>query len=353
MSIQWADNFGRYGTGGASNTAMRDGLPYNNWLSQCAADPDPLAAAAGERCCILDSGLDASPTAENRIAIPTPHAGKVGVAARFWFTSFGAGNARRVCAVFINVGLTVLASCQVEPNGALRIVDGFSGAEIANTVSPVVSTLTWNHIETMYNGTTGAMEVRLNGVTVLSGVATVLGTTAFAYPSTRIGNTAGGGVRVKDLVIWDDTGTQNNDFVGAVVCRRFKPNADVSLGGWVPSTGSSGVPLLAKDAPNDATYLSAATPPPALMEYGVENLPIEVTSVRAIVTVVRARKIDGGDGNLQTALISGGDADDGADRPITPTFAYWFDISELSPDTAAPWTPVEFDAMTATVDRTL
>lgn len=192
MSIQWADNFGRYGTGASSVTRMRDGLPYNNWLSQCAADPDPLAAAAGERCLVVDSGLNNSAVAENRIALPTPYAGKVGVAARFWFTNFGSEKGRRVPALFVKADLTVLASCQVEPNGALRLVNALTGTEIDNTVSPVISTLTWNHIETMYDGATGDMEVRLNGVTVLSGVAAATGEVAFAYPSDRIGAVGGG-----------------------------------------------------------------------------------------------------------------------------------------------------------------
>lgn len=351
MSVQWADNFGRYGVGGASTTAMRDGLPYNNWLSQCIADPDPLAPT--ERCISVNQGLDNNPMAENRIAMPTPHAGKVGLAARYWFTEFGAGNARQAIAFFYTAALSALASCHIEPNGAITIREGISGAQIATTGGPVISTNSWNHIETAYDGTTGEMEVRLNGVPILTGVSTVLGTTGFLNPTQRLAAGANSGVYVKDMVIWDDTGTQNNDFMGTVICRRFSPNSDVTLGGWVPSTGASGFDLLAKSAVDDASYLSADDAPPAPMQFGMENLPADVTSVRAILSVIRTRKIDGGDANVQTALISNGDFDNGADRPVTTTFTYYFDVSELSPDTAAPWTPVEFDAMTTQVDRTV
>lgn len=350
MSIQWADDFGRYGTGGASIGPLSDGLPYNNWVSEVSADPDPLAI--GERCIFLYNGLNNNPLFNNRIALPTPHTGTVGVAARFWVPAFNPDTTRQCMAVFATVGLAPLAYCHVEPNGALTIANG-DQSPIASTSGPVISTNSWNHIETAYDGTTGAIEVRLNGVTILSGVSDDTGTIAFAHPMSRIDQGGdGNSMGVKDLVIWDDTGTQNNDFMGTVICRRFKPNADVTLGDWVPSTGAVGFSLLAKDAPNDATYLSADDSAPAAMQYGVENLPIDVTSVRGIIAVVRARKIDGGDANLQTALISNGDTDNGADRPITTTFTYYFDISELSPDTAAPWTPVEFDAMTASVDRT-
>lgn len=351
MSVQWADNFGRYGTGAASNTAMRDGLPYNNWLTQCAADPDPLAPT--ERCINLSQGLDNNPMAQNRIALPTPHAGKVGLAARYWFTEFGAGNARQAIALFYTAALSALATCHIEPNGAITIREGVTGTQIATTGGPVISTNSWNHIETAYNGTTGDMEVRLNGVPILTGASAVRGTTGFLNPTQRLAAGANSGVYVKDMVIWDDTGTENNDFMGKVICRRFNPNSDVTLGGWLPSTGVSGFALLAKSAVNDTTYLSADNTPPAAMQFGMENLPADVTSVRAIVPVIRMRKIDGGDANVQTALISNGVFDNGADRPITTTFTYYFDVSELSPDTAAPWTPVEFDAMTTQVDRTV
>ena len=351
MSVQWADNFGRYGTGGSSNTPMRDGLPYNNWLSSCSDDPDPFAV--GERCCFINDGFDNNPLVENRIALPSPHAGMVGFAARYWFTGFGVANSRQAVAVFFKVDLTPLACCHVEPNGALTIRDGIAGTQLATTTAPVISTNSWNHIETAFNGTTGEFEVRLNGVTILTATGAVLGTIAFCNPTRRIGNAIGAAPAIKDLVIWDDTGSQNNDFMGTVVCRRFSPNADVTLGGWTLSTGSVGYSLLAKSAVNDTTYLSADDTPPAPMQFGMENLPPDVTSVRAVISVVRARKIDGGDGSLQTALISNGDFDNGADRPITTAFTYYFDVSEVSPDTAAPWTPVEFDLMTTQVDRTV
>jgi hypothetical protein len=350
MAIQWADSFARYGTGGGSNTPMRDGLPYNNWLSTCIVDPDPLAPT--ERCVQINDGIDNNPLTENRIALPAPTAGTVGFCARYWFPSFGSGSGREVIAVWATVAPAVLAYVRTNPNGAISIESG-NGTEIASTVAPVISTNSWNHIESTYNGTTGAMEVRLNGITILSGVSTSTGTIAFCHPMRRSGTSIGSNFLVKDLVIWDSSGSRNNTFAGSVVVRRKAPNSDITLGGWVPSTGSTGVPLLAKTTPNDATYLSADDTPPAPMSYTLENLPDDVTSVRGIVSVVRARKIDGGDANLQVSLLSGGDADPGADRPITTTFTYWYDISETDPDTGNAWTPSSFDAADVKIDRTI
>lgn len=350
MTIQWADNFGRYGIGALSDDRMRDGLPYNNWGSACIADPDPLAPT--ERCCQISNGLNNNPLADNRIALPAPRSGTVGLASRYWFTAFNSGTSRQCVAVFADVAAAPLACCHVEANGALTIRNTLTGAQIATTTVPVISTNSWNHIETSYNGTTGAMEVRVNGVQKLTGVATTLGTIYFAHPMERIGAFLGASVLVKDLVIWDSTGSQNNSFIGTVICRRLNPDADVTLGGWIPSTGATGFNLLDKATPNDTTYLSADDTPPAAMRYAFDNLPPDVTSVRGIVSVVRARKIDGGDADLQVGLVSGANVDQGADRPITTAFTYYFDVSELNPTSAAPWTPLQVDGMNADVDRT-
>ena len=134
MAIQWADSFSRYGVGNATRDRMRDGLPYNNWESKSQIDPDPLAAANGERCCYLHNVPENNACGQNRIALPTPTAGTVGVAARYWFPSFTHVSDARIVAAFMplnpasnNYPDNLLASCRVESNGALSIISGVNG----------------------------------------------------------------------------------------------------------------------------------------------------------------------------------------------------------------------------------
>ena len=68
---------------------------------------------------------------------------------------------------------------------------------------------------------------------------------------------------------------------------------------------------------------------------------------------MRARKSDGGDGNIQTGLISGGAEVDGSNRPITTAFTYYEDVFEIDPANAAPWTPASADAATFKINRTV
>jgi hypothetical protein len=117
----------------------------------------------------------------------------------------------------------------------------------------------------------------------------------------------------------------------------------------------SGSNMITDGRPNDLTYMSAADNPlPSPMRFEMEDLPPDITSVRALISVTRHRKIDGGDGNVQTALSPNGtNWDNGADRPITTAFQYDFDVSEVSPVTSSPWTPVEVDSLKLRINRTL
>lgn len=358
MAIQWADSFSRYGvttSTAAGNTYMRDGLPYLNWEQPVLVDPDPLAAAKGERAVYMRSSGGNDFYNYNYIALPTPINGVIGVNCRMWFSRMGGGEQRNCVALFMNnsgsgVG-SFMAYVLTEINGAISLYKG-DGTLLNSTVSPAVSTNSWNHFETKYNTATGLVQVYLNGIKRLEGTAAT-GTAYLLWIGARFGSTSSGGGYYKQLTIWDGTGSKNNDIMGTVVVGRKPPVGDVTLGGWLPSTGSTGYNLLAKTTPNDATFLSADDSPPAAMQYSLADLDDEVTSVKGIVAVVRARKIDGGDANLQTSLISDGDDAPGADRPITSAYTYWFDVSEIDPHTSNSWTPTSFNAATEQIDRTV
>lgn len=355
MAIQWADDFSRYGTGSDSRLKMLDGLPYAEVATSGGGgtvvdDPDPNDDGRAFELNRSQTGL--------RIALTTVvSSGLVGSASRFWLSNLPTSSLDRAPIIQILDGASdPIVRAVVEPNGSIVVEGEISGSltEVADTVNPVVSPGAWQHIEIKHNvnGGTGALYV--DGVEELTweGVDTFQAE-QFRY-SVKIGSGTGVVAYIKDLVNWDGSTTQNNDTLGTVFCLRLQPNADTALGGWTVSTGTEGWPLLDGD-PDDSTYISAADsdPLPSPAEFGLTDLPPDITSVKGLVSVVRARKIDGGDGNLQTALSSNQtDYDNGADRPITSAFAYWFDVSELDPADASAWTPVDVDSATIRVDRT-
>lgn len=84
------------------------------------------------------------------------------------------------------------------------------------------------------------------------------------------------------------------------------------------------------------------------------DLDADVTSVKGIMSIQRAAKTDGGDGNLQVSLSPNGtDWDDGTDTPLTTAQTYHWDTSEVSPASAGPWLPAEVNTLQGKLNRTL
>lgn len=359
MAIQWADDFTRYGVGDQSRGHMLEGLPYASLGSLGSTgfvtdDPDPNESGLA----YLIGGNGNDWWRDMRIALPTVvAAGTLGVAARMWIGTLPATTTDRPTLIhFQNGAATRIVYIRVELNGSIQIIARVADAEavVADTVNPVVAPGQWNHYELEHNNATGEGTLWLNGVQLLTytGVDTDEQLELVNF-SRRNGSLLGASVYIKDLVIWDGTGSQNNTTAGTVIVRRLSPNADNTLGGWTPSTGSTAFDLLAKSDPDDTTYMEGDDTPPAPMIVDLENLPPDITSVRALIPVVRMRKIDGGDATIQNALTPDGtNFDNGLDRPINTAFTYFFDVSELDPATAAAWTPLAVDGARLRIDRT-
>lgn len=362
MAIQWADNFTSYGTGGASRTAMLDGLPYSvidtgaGTRGTVTTDPDPNSTT-GFAFTVPDGGTNVF--TQFRVSLPTVVSGKLNVAHRMWMANLPTNDTERPIPIgFLNVSGGRIAYVVVSQNGSIKILSRVANVEvvIADTVNPVVAPNSYYHYELEHNPSTGEGKFYLDAVEILSwtGADVDDGPTAIVCACGAFGNTTGVLCYIKDLVIQDGTGTQNTGQIGNVVVLTLRPDGDVTTGDWTPSTGSTIFNLINKVAVNDATYVSVFdTPMPSSpFELTLNNLPPDIVSVRALISVVRARKIDGGDGDLQTGL-KGTATDLGTNRPVTVAFKYSFDVSELSPDTSAPWTPVQVDAATLVADRTL
>lgn len=489
MAIQWADDFSRYGTGSASVTAMLDGLPYaiigSGGNPGVTTDPDPEASGA-QRAFRIGFDGNSWPT-DFRIALPTVVSTKLGGCFRAWLSRLPAMPSERP-ALFGTQRSNgdYLAYMRIELNGSIQIVGRVSNAltVVADSVNPIVSPNSWNHYEFIHDKAAGTIGLYVNGILRLSatGLDTADNITLVNF-SYRNGATIGPITYIKDLVLWDGTGSFNNDVAGTVVVGRLQPNEDVSIGDWTnPFTsaaafaslrniipynaatvasnvatgqtfqvggvyyryttgsvdtgtpnGSSANPWLLRYASSpstenaetlrkaidgngvagtdyssaltahptirsgyrasqqvfvfpkdgvstvftfstvnnltwlntgnmligpgtvqDGSYLSAGLPPSAGVRVRFDDLPDDVTSVRALIMVSRHKKSDGGDANIQTALSPNDiDWDTGADRPITTAFQYDFDVSETSPVSTTYWTPVEVNNLIGRVTRTV
>lgn len=352
MALKHADNFNIYGSGATGTSNMVDGV-YADAEGTPTTDPDGISTTL---CLNLTTG-SGNTRIPFRYVLQDGAVNTCGMAWRMWHSSLpNSGDQDQFR--MLDGSNNEIARLSFTSTGAVAVYLA-GGTSYVSTV-PVITAAGWYHIEWKYTYAgvnLASFEVRIEGITVLA--------------QTNVTNTGKGQIYqvgglvgaishffvsyMKDLVVWDGTGTNNNDFLGSVLVTNLTPTADVSLN-WTPNTGTTGYEILDNIPPNDAQYIDAANPPPAAYVGEMSNLPADVTSVKGLITFVRAAKTDGGDGSLQVSLISdpsGMPATiDGANRPITVAQTYWRDVFEVDPKTSAAWLPSAVDAARIKINRT-
>lgn len=352
MSIQFMDDFQGYGTG-SDPSAMLDGTP---WIATqgCTilADPDPNVTGI----CLRAGSSGGTTGGSTRLSVLTPGI-EIGIAFRMWLDNLPTASVNAPGVTFRDIFNGGKYQLRVEPSGAVSLIRESTPATLATTASPIIFAGSWNHIEFRVNTSTGVIEVYKEGAVVSdlsitdeSPATGNIGIVSFYQYSSGGNNSTS--MKIKDMILTDGTGSQNTGQIGTCSVFRLNPSADVSSG-WTPSTGSTFYDLLDKpSASNDTTYISADDSPPAATVLEFEDLPADIVGVRALMPYVRMRKSDAGDATVQMTLTSNGSDDAGADRTVTTAFSYYFDISELDPDTGTAWSPTSVNDATITLDRT-
>lgn len=284
----------------------------------------------------------------------------VGLGYAFYFDSlpFTIYNGNMV--QFKTAANAVVGSLHVTNTGAVMYSrTGYPTEEVARSADGVVVAAAWQHIEikAKIHPTDGAVEVRVNGVTVLA----VSGqNTGPSVPSqVSFGIRHGGGAAatgdhqfwVDDLFAWDDSGDANNDFIGDKRVGLIIPNDDTAQSDWTPvgsGTGFGAISEIPQDA--DATYIETQDVG-HVSEFELQDVVGDIGAISAVQTYVIQRKTVAGVCNTQVGLISDSAETLGADRPITEQYTYYADVFETDPNTAAPWTKTGLSAARLKIER--
>lgn len=357
MSLIHADNMSIYNAVVANMTASGRYAA----ISAAALVNDPDGVSAGKVLVFNGNGGYRRP-----MAAPT---NKVGIAQRVWLSALPSDNTMRpTIMLWADATNQNMARLMVNTTGSLTfsIFDTTSGAfgtwfDIVTTAGPAITAGVWWHVESKFDSTSG-FECRVEGVPkIISNLADWgghlhNGPNVYQCRLDSAANVIGASINtnIKDVAWWDGLGTENTDFLGGVLVAELDPDSDVSLGYWTPSTGLTGYNILSQVALVATTpNMTGINPPGAAMQFTLSDLPADVSSVKGIITLVRAAKQDGGDGNLQVSMVSDGSTTDGVNRPITAAQSYWEDIFELDPATAAPWLPTAVDLAQIKISRTV
>lgn len=343
MAIQHCDNFSIYGTNPAF---LLNGVYADAPGVALVTDPDGISGGH-----VLQATAS---FAEGGVRyVLSALESTVGVCGRLWMPSLPSSSDNTPAIIMKDVGNNPIVGLGCDTTGRLSLFDQrpgrFGGAAFATTTGPVVTANAWWHIElkTAYAGSVCTYELRVEGQTVLSGSHAITSAAIPAQVVLGVVDFIGQNFLWKDFVVWDGTGANNNNFLGSVLVQGLTLTSDVALN-WTPVGGATGFAVLSNVPPLDGTqYLDAPNPPPAAYKAKLSALVGNVTSVKAVMSMVRAGKSDGGDASLQSGLISSPTATPatvlGANRPITVAQTYWRDVFEVDPKTGVAWLPGAFN----------
>lgn len=343
MSILFMDNFSNYG---GSIAHMKEGVwAASSGVLNLLANPDGVSSGLVLRA--SDSGAESI----RKVFDQGPQT-TVGIHVRVYFPELSATNT-----TFIRL-LDQAAATQVgismDASGYLSVTRG--STVLGTTAAPAIVAGSWIHLElkVVVSETVGTIELRVDERTVidLENQDTVA-TSNVEISGFLLGNGTNSTVYFNDLILWNGSGSENNDFLGDYSVVTLLPVSDIALN-WATSSGATGYNLIDETLTVDDTdYISADDSPPAASEFGLSDLPADIVSVKALQTVARMLKTDSGTATGQVSLKSGGVLDSGDDHAVSVSATYYVDISELDPDTSALWTPVSVNNASVVIDRTL
>ena len=208
-----------------------------------------------------------------------------------------------------------------------------------DTTADVLTYGQWHYIEIKLNihPTTGSYEIKVDGVTQLSntGLETDTGRTG---ANIQMFSTGSGSVTyLDDMYFCDNTGAQNNDFLGDCNVVAIDPNSDVTTE-W----GSTGTPHYSEIDENpsdeDTTYIETGSPS-AVDLWGFENVTSLYGAIFGIQVCGESTRI--GDA-IDLRIVSGATTSDdvGVDNTVynDPDYVTYTRIVELDPNTSSTWT---------------
>jgi hypothetical protein len=201
----------------------------------------------------------------------------------------------------------------------------------------------------------GVVEVRINGVTVISeSNKKTVNTSELSYSSISLnfGSEFDPGVAtdIDDFCIWDDTGAWNNSFLGDKRALLKAPDADTNVSDFDPVSGDLGYLMVDEDSPDDdVTYLFAdsgllpSSPPIGSSEFEIRDLPNGTSHIAGVSVFTRAKKTDSSDVEIFTSVISNINSVSGSQHALDESYSYHIDLYEYDPFTIANFTPDSFN----------
>lgn len=264
------------------------------------------------------------------------------VGAAVYFT-LPPANAQQGFMVF-REGATIHLDLRYTTAGALYVTR--AGTTLGSISSQTLAVNSWHYIEFMadIHDSTGAYEVRVNGVTWLSGTGA----------DTRNGGTGvintlrlhcGGDFGSYGL-LFDDLYVDTTTFHGDVKVEVIRPNGAGASTNFTPSAGSNFQNVDDAD-PNDDTDYNASSTAGHKDTFTLDDLATTAGSVIGIQSVSRWRKDDAGSRTARPVIRSGGTDYPGTTIGMTDSYLTDLQVRETDPATSSPFSIAGVNALQA------
>lgn len=209
--------------------------------------------------------------------------------------------------------------------------------------------LVWRYIEVKFtiDNSSGSVEIRSNGTTVLNLTSQDTQNTANAYINKVELNGAAQNLQMTydDMYFLDTTGSKNNDFLGDVRADVIRPDGAGTYTQFTPSAGSNYENVDDDPYPDDDTTYNDGSTPGNKDSYALSSLSVLGTTIHGVKSQITVRKTDAGSKNVKL-LTRAGTTDELSDSiSLSDSYTTSVIINEDNPDDSAAWEEADVNAM--------
>lgn len=194
------------------------------------------------------------------------------------------------------------------------------------------------------HGSTGRVIVRINGVVDIDFTGNTLGAVNLLVDAWRPILSSSNPVYWDDLYFADNTGAQNNDFLGDVRVEALFPNATGAAGTWTPNAAGANYTKVNEASPDsDTTYVSTGVVG-NIDEYNFTDSTAVAAVIKGIQTGLFARKEDAGARTIAPVIRQTATDYVGTAVALGVAYAEYQQMYELNPATGVAFTLAEVNA---------
>ena len=218
---------------------------------------------------------------------------------------------------------------------------GLTGNLLGTSSGSAISASTWYYIElkVKFDGSTGTVDLLVNGSNVLS---------LTSQNTSRTGNSQATGVMFEgslqssdhtqfdDIYVLDTTGSLNNTFLGAQVVRMIVPASDAGTNQYTPDSGTTHYNRLTENPQDTTTYLADSTTGDREL-FGMGTLNLAAIAGLQINTVAAATDNTVYSIKNSTHTSGGTDTDQTAVTVADTNYQTVSNVLQINPETSALW----------------